>query len=195
METVLRNEFFTIVIDPHSGAIRSISDYHSRGPRLAQQLALRRPSATGEIVAHAAEEAAYSIMAADEVVIASAGPLLGEVVVRGRLISREGVRQAGFEQTTRIWRGSRVIELLLDIDPVVMPGPEPWNSYYAARFAWPDETAKLHRSVNMADVPTEAKQLESPHFIDIRTAKTRTTLLGAVCLIIAASVRGSWTRC
>ena len=83
-------------------------------------------SATGEnagkATGHAAVEAAYSIMAADEVVVASAGPLLGEVVVRGRLISRGGQRQAGFQQTMRIWRGSRVIELLLELDPVAATG-------------------------------------------------------------------------
>ena len=42
-ENVLRNEFFEIHFDPHTGAIRSISDYHSRDPRLAQQIALRLP--------------------------------------------------------------------------------------------------------------------------------------------------------
>jgi alpha-mannosidase len=175
LETVLCNEFFSVVIDPHTGAIRSIFDDRARGPRLAQQLALRLPSGQRQ----PAGDAAYSIMAADEVEIVSAGPVLGEVVVRGRLMSAGGQRQAGFQQTTRIWRGSRVIELLVDLDTAVPPGSDPWNSYYAVRFAWPDETAKLHRSANLAVVASEATQLESPHFIDLRTAKTRTTLLVA----------------
>ena len=163
------------MIDPHTGAIRSISDDHSRGPRLAQQLALR-------LAPHAARESdqsAYSLMAADEVRIVSAGPVLGQVVSRGRLMSRDGVRLAGFQQTTRLWRGSRVIELLVELDPERLPQADPWNSYYAARFAWPDPAAKLFRSVHMATVSTEAVQLESPHFIDIRTDTTRTTLLAA----------------
>ena len=42
-ENVLRNEFCEVHFDPHTGAIRSISDYHSRDPRLAQQIALRLP--------------------------------------------------------------------------------------------------------------------------------------------------------
>ncbi len=173
MQTVLRNEFFSIVIDPHTGAIRSISDYHTRGPRMAQQIAMRlSPHAGGE-----GDEAAYSVMAADEVTIVSAGPVLGEVVARGRLMSRDGTRLAGFRQTTRVWRGSRVVELLIELEPERMPQPDPWNSYYAARFAWPDPTARLYRGVNMATVPTEATQLESPHFIEVRTEKTRTALL------------------
>ena len=40
---VLRNEFFELAVDPHTGAIRSIFDFHSRAPRLAQQLAMRLP--------------------------------------------------------------------------------------------------------------------------------------------------------
>ena len=172
-ETILQNEFFTVRIDPYTGAIRSISDDHSRGPRLAQQLALRLPSQAADD----GDDAAYSIMAADEVRVASAGPVLGEVVVRGRLMSRVGRRLAGFQQTTRVWRGSRVIELRIELEPDEMPGPDPWNSYYAARFAWPDETARLYRGVNMAIVPTELERLESPHCIDIRPAKTRITLL------------------
>ena len=40
---VLRNEFFELAIDPHTGAVRSIFDFHSRAPRLAQQVAMRLP--------------------------------------------------------------------------------------------------------------------------------------------------------
>ena len=119
-------------------------------------------------------------MAADKVKILSAGPVaLGEVLVCGRLMSPDGQRLAGFQQTTRIWRGSPVIELLIEVEPERMPGADPWNSYYAARFAWLDPEAKLFRGANLATVPTEAVQLVSPHFLDIRTEKTRTTLLAA----------------
>jgi alpha-mannosidase len=174
-QTVLRNEFFSVVIDPQSGAISRISDDYTRGPRLAQQLAMRLvPHAAGT-----ADEAAYSLMAADEVRIVSAGPVLGEVLVRGRLMARDGPRLARFQQTTRVWRGSRVIELLIEMEPERMPAADPWDSYYAARFAWLDPAAKLFRGANLATVPTEVEQLESPHFLDLRTEKTRTTLLAA----------------
>ena len=42
---VLRNEFFELVIDPHTGAVRSVFDFHSRAPRLAQQVGMRLPGA------------------------------------------------------------------------------------------------------------------------------------------------------
>jgi len=171
---VLRNEFFEAIIDPHTGAIRSLSDYRSRGPRLAQQLALRRPRA-GE--ADPSDDVHYSIMAADEIRVTSPGPVFGEIVVRGRLVDREGARLAGFVQRMRAWRGSRVLELDIDLDPEALPDDNPWASYYAARFAWADETAVLSRGVNMASLSTEVVQIETPHFVDIRAEKQRTTLL------------------
>ena len=95
-ENVLRNEFVEVHFDPHTGAIRAISDYHSRNPRLAQQIALRLPGG-----GKPAGDQHYSVMAADELTVTSAGPLLGEIQSRGRIMDREGHRVAGFRQTTR----------------------------------------------------------------------------------------------
>ena len=173
-ENVLRNEFFQVTLDPQTGAIRSISDYSSRTARLAQQIALRLPQA-GK--AQEGDDREYSIMKADQLAVTSSGPVLGEIVCRGQLVDREPRRLAGFRQTTRVWRGSRVIELQIELDVGQLPGPSPWHSYYAARFAWGDATANLYRSVSLANLPTDAVQVEAPHFIDIRSDKVRTTLL------------------
>jgi alpha-mannosidase len=120
----------------------------------------------------------YSIMAADEFQITSSSSVCGEMLCRGRLMDREGQRLAGFRQVTRVWRGSRVIEFEIEIDPAHLPEDRPWNSYYACRFAWHDEVCSLFRSVNLANQPTEMAQLESPLFIDICSGKLRTTILG-----------------
>jgi alpha-mannosidase len=173
-EHVLRNEFFQVTIDPHTGAIRSIHDYSSRTGRLAQQIAMRLPHA---VRTHEGDDSEYSIMVADELAVTSSGPVLGEIVCRGRLVDRKAKRLAGFRQTTRVWRGSRVIELQIELDVERLPGPDPWHSYYAARFAWGDATASLYRSVSLANLPTDAVQLEAPHFVDIRADEARTTLL------------------
>ena len=171
-ENLLRNEFCEVHFDPATGAIRSITDYQHRDPRLAQQIALRLP--------HGGEPAAdvnYSIMAAEQIEVTSRGPLLGEIVCRGRLMDREACRVAGFRQTTRLRRGCRVIELLIELDIDRQPGSNPWDSYYAARFAWKDETSTVHRGVGLANLPMELRQIESPHFVDICLDKQRTTLL------------------
>jgi alpha-mannosidase len=171
-ENLLRNEFFEVHFDPHTGCIQAISDYQSRDPRLAQQIALRLPRTRDP----AAEEN-YSIMAADELAVVSSGPMLGEIRSRGRLMDREGRRLAGFQQTTRAWRGSRVIEIEIELDIQQEPSPNPWEAYYATRFAWKDAAAVLHRDVNMAAMPTELQQFESPRYVDIRRGKQHTTIL------------------
>jgi len=171
-QNVLRNEFCEIRFDPHTGAIRSLVDYHSRDPRLAQQIALRIPHGGAP-----GDETNYTIMAADEIVATSAGPVLGEMVCRGRLMDREGRRVAGYQQTTRLWRGSRVAEIQIELDVDHPPGTRPWDSYYAVRFAWKNEAVNLYRGVSLASVPTEQTRIESPHFIDLRRDKQRTTLL------------------
>ena len=169
---LLRNEFFELVIDPHTGAIRSVFDFHSRAPRLAQQLGMRLPGA-------ADEDQAYSIMAADEIRVLAAGPVQGTVEVRGRLVDRGGQLLAGFTQTTCITWGSRVIELDIQLDPRRQPDADPWNSYYAARFAWGKDEPTLYRSLNQATVATDAMQFESPYFVEIRSQAGRTTVLTA----------------
>ncbi|MGA2259552.1 MAG: hypothetical protein ABSG53_33165, partial [Thermoguttaceae bacterium] len=136
---VLRNEFFELAIDPYTGAVRSVFDFHSRAPRLAQQVGMRLPGAANE-------DDAYSIMAADEIRVLARGPVTGEVMVRGRLVDRAGQLLADFEQTTRITRGSRVIEMEIQLDPRRQPDVDPWNSYYAARFAWGQDAPTLYRS-------------------------------------------------
>ncbi len=171
---VLRNGHCEVVFDKYKGIIRGINDYRTRGPRLAQQVALRIPDVTEQ---DAGDEAHYTIPAADSWQITSAGPVVGEICCQGRLMSREGKRMAGFRQTTRLWRGSRVVEIEITLEPDTEPGPNPWNSYYAVRFAWNDATANLYRSAGQLNYPTDTNLLEAPYFIDVRTAEARTTLL------------------
>jgi alpha-mannosidase len=173
-ELLLRNEFFEVVVDPHTGAIRALHDYRKRGNQLSQQIALRQagPKARpGDVWRDPDETAIYSVMAADSVEVTSAGPVLGEIVSRGRLVDQEGKRLAGFRQTVQVCRGSRVIVLDIELDVEQEPRADPWNSYYAARFAWPDETANLFRGVSGTRQPTDVKRLESPYFVEARAEK------------------------
>ena len=177
-EHVLRNEHFEVAINPTTGAMHSLHDYRSRGSRLAQQIALRMPDpAHRDEFAEEGPDTDYSIMAADEVKVIASGPLVGEIGAGGRLLDRRGQRLAGFRQTIRARRGSRVLELEIELDVDRQPEADPWDSYYGVRFAWGDATADVFRSVNQISRPTEASRLEAPHFVDIRGEKTRTTIL------------------
>ena len=177
---VLRNEFLEATINPTTGAMQSLKDYGKRGNRLSQQLALRTAGAHGKVGQawqDPDESAAYSVMAADAVEVTAATTAYGEVVVAGRLLDREGKLQAKYREVFRLWRGTRVLHLEVELDTVIQPAADPWNAYYACRFAWADETAELFRAVNQTRQKANRKQLESPLYIEINTDEMQTTIL------------------
>ena len=179
-DPTIRNEFLEVVIHPELGGIRAIREVGQRGNRMSQQLALRLPSPRpkpGDLWRDPDLDANYSVMAADAIEIVATGPAFSEIVSRGRLVDLEGRRLAGFEQRYRLAKGSRVVEIEIALDAVEPLRADPWNSYYAARFAWGDETAEIWRSVSMTSQLSEAKHLESPHFVEVREEKTRTAIL------------------
>jgi alpha-mannosidase len=184
-ENVLRNEHFEVTVDPVTGGLRSIHNFTHRGNRLSQQLALRSPGPRpkpGDVWRDPDEEADYSVMAATSVEVTSAGPAFGEIVSRGNLLDRNGKRLAGFSQKLQLAAGSRMLLLEIELEVEELPRAFPWESYYAARFAWADSAAELWRSVGQTTQPTTAKRLEAPDFIEIRGEKARTTLLnGGLC--------------
>ncbi len=179
-ENELRNEYFQARISSTTGAIQSLQSYAIRGNRLAQQIAMRLPPPPEfqHDVDPEAEEN-YSLMAADEISARMLNPMVGMIVSRGRLVDRQGERVAQFVQTTIARRGSPVLELEIELDLKRLPDPNPWKSYFAVRFAWSDETADVFQGVGLCRQPSDGKFLESPHFIDIRSPRTRLTVLPA----------------
>jgi alpha-mannosidase len=177
---VLRNEFFEAVISTTTGTLAAVHEYKSRGNRMSQQLAFRMPGAKqkpGETFRDPDETAIYSVMAADDVLTTVSTTAMGEVVARGRLLDLNGHELAAFQQTYRIWRGSRVLEVEVELDPHEEPRADPWNSYFCARFAWADESAELFRTIHQTRQPATVKQFEAPHYIDIVSTKNNTTIL------------------
>jgi len=175
-ECILRNEFLEALIDPTTGALRALHDYESRGNRLSQRIVFQpgRPKRRSQ---DADVPPAYSVMAADSIETTVATPALGEIVARGRLVNRQGKPLASFQQTYRIWRGSRVLEVEIELDPQTECKPDPWNSYYAVRSAWATESADLWRAVNQMRQKATAKRFEAPHYIEIDEVANRTTIL------------------
>jgi len=179
-DLMLRNEYFEVVLNGKTGGIQGVRDYNQRGARLSQQLAYRVPGPrprVGEAWQDPDALAIYSQMVAEDIQLTSAGPVLGEMVSRGRLVDADGKRLAGYRQTVQVWRSSRVffIEIELDIDEE--PRAVPWDSYYASRFAWADESADMFRSVGLTRQSTDVKQIEAPYFVELRTEKHSTALL------------------
>jgi alpha-mannosidase len=180
-ECVLRNEFFEVLIDPSTGGLRAIREYNSRNNRMSQQLAVRLASMPrrkpGAVWQESDLAKIYSVMIADSVQTTVSTPVVGEIVARGRLQDAHGNVLAGFQQTYRLWRGSRVLQMEIELDPRDELKADPWNSYCAARFAWASEAAEMRRAVNMTRYPTSAKRFEAPHFVEIEDGGKRTAIL------------------
>ncbi len=173
-ENELRNEFFQARISKTTGGIQSLQNYSIRGNRLAQQIAMRLPLAGAEDDFDPEAEENYSLMAADEITATLVGPMTGRIVSRGRLVRRTGKSIA---RTARC--GSPILEFEIELDIHREPEANPWASYYAVRFAWSDETADVVQGLGFCRHPTEGKVLESPHYLEIHSTRTRFTVFPA----------------
>ena len=180
-ENVLQNDFFQAVINPLSGGIQSIGEYGRRGNRLSQQLAFREPGQrkAGEAWASPDELAHYSSMVAEDIEVTCLTETMGEITSRGKLLDEKEQLLADFEQRMRLVKGSRILEIEIQLEVHREPAGDPWDSYFASRFAWADESASLHRAVNQTRQRATARRLESPDYIEIHEGDWRTSSLPA----------------
>lgn len=170
----LFNEFFEAHISPETGSLQNLYEYEQRGNRLSQQLAVRAPR---DAAPDRRSPASYSTMVADSVRVTAAGPMRAAITSEGRLVGPQGETWATFRQQYRIGRGSRVLELEVELDTLAALSDHPWNSYCCCRFAWASESAMLWRGVNQMRERAEAKRLEAPSYIDIDDDGRHTTIL------------------
>ncbi len=177
-DNVLSNEFFDVTLSRSSGGIASIVSRQRRGNQLSQQLAFRVgqpvPGAGGAVTS---DDVLYATAKAESLEVTISTPAMAEVVAQGALVDVAGKRWAGFRQVTRVWAGSPIIELDVELTDVEEPRADPWNSYYAARFAWPDEMAQLWRGVGLSRQQTDATRFESPEFVEIDEGSSTTAIL------------------
>jgi alpha-mannosidase len=159
----LANEYIEVYVHPGTGALQSFRPAGTRDNLLSQQLAFRFPRPV-----HGPEgDTRYSLMAADSVAVTAANATMGEITSRGRLCDPHGEVLARFEQRLRIWRGCRVLQVSVELEPLVVPGDNPWDSYYACRFAWADETAKLWRGAPEVRERGEGRRMEAPLYLEV----------------------------
>ena len=168
---VLRNEFMEVIIDETSGGIRAIHDYKSRQNRVTQRLSLRYGNKE-------TKKWDYCTMVADEVQSTISTQVLGEIISRGILVDHEQNELAKFTQRMRLWRGSRVlqIEVELEIPEDLKLKSDPSNAYFCNRIAWHNEAAAVSRSVEQTLQTANQSNFESSHFVEIESPKQITTL-------------------
>jgi alpha-mannosidase len=171
-EHTLRNETLEVKIDAATGGIRSLRAPGEPTARLGQQLVIVTRDGTG------------SKMVSDRYEVDYGGPALVQAVSEGRLVdSNHGRPLARFRQRFRLWSGRPTLDLdieLIDLDPDWLDqarSTDPWSSYLACRWAWPDPDSDLRRTYFLAPEPTTAERPETPDAIDIATRRQRTALL------------------
>ena len=174
-ERTLRNEFVEVEVDAKTGGLRYIRDYGARANRLSLQLARRLDSAT------LAEDddsysSLYSKMVAKEIKIGENSAIRGEIIVDGELVDGANAL-ALFKLIYRLERGSRVLGMSIDLEPVDKLSSDPWNSYYAIRSAWQNEACDIYGSLQETRQRFTAKRFESPLFVEIDDAERRTAIL------------------
>lgn len=168
---LLRNDFFEVKIDRASGGLRDCRLYNSRSNRITQQLALRTPGKTTR------EAPTYSKMVATSIEIKAADTLHGCIECVGELRNASNDAVAKFRQTYEVWRGSRVLGLKIELEPLIELTGKPWEHYFGSRFVWPNEAASLSRSLNDVQVPARAKRIHAPLMLEVDDGNERTAIL------------------
>ncbi|MBX3414990.1 MAG: hypothetical protein KF708_20060 [Pirellulales bacterium] len=179
-DNVLRNEHLRVTIDEATGGVRSVWSGKYRGNRLSQQIACRippPPPKPGDVWSDPDQSATYSRMVADTVEITAAGPPYGEITSRGRILGSDDTLLARFTQRTGLVSGASMATVDISLETEEELGDDPWNSYFAARFAWPNVDAELFRNLALGSESTTAKRIESPLFVDLHFDTARTTIL------------------
>jgi len=174
---MLRNEFLQATVNAETGALQSLHAYGSRTNRLSQQLGCRldgRREGTG--IEHPDELTLYSRMKVDDISVTANCLAMAEITVTGKMFDDSNHKLGTYQQKYQVWRGSRVLRLEIELDELAPSKADPWNSYYASRFAWRDESADIWRSQHQTRVARAGKRIESPHYVSIEAESQRTTI-------------------
>jgi alpha-mannosidase len=178
----LKNETLELEIDESTGGIRGLKAVGESTPRIGLQLILAGLS-------NPAGKPIASQMKAERFVVDYAGPALVQATTTGTLVDeRSGARLVGFTQRYRLWTGRPILEIDIALDSIdpgwlaLAAGRDPWTTYLASRWAWPDASSMLRRTVLLAPEVTELDRPETPDALDISTRRQRTALLfGGLC--------------
>jgi alpha-mannosidase len=173
----LKNETIAVEIDEATGGIRGVMAAGESTPRLGQQLVLSVSGGNGD-------KTLASQMKAERFDLDYGGPVLLQATTAGHLLDpRSGSRLARFTQRYRLWTGRPILEIDITLDEIdsswqkSAAQADPWAQYLACRWAWPDPTSMLRRTVLLAPEMTELVRPETPDALDISTRRQRTALL------------------
>lgn len=180
-ELLLRNEFFELLINEHTGGIQYLKNYGRHPNRLSQQTTFRFPrERTFTRPHHPAQEIKtfYAEMELRKAEITRNGPARGEIVTESDLVDQtNGNVIATCKQTVSVWRHLPLADLTIELEPRHEPDGDPWSSYYASRFAWHSESAAVTGGLMQGAIRIYKERIESPYYLEFAEDEQRTTLL------------------
>lgn len=176
-DRTMSNGVMSVVLDPTSGGVRGINGPDEPTARLGQQLVIA--GLTGPDGKPAISQMKGVRFEADY-----GGPALVQATTTGTLNHPvDGRALASFTQRHRLWTGRPALEVEITLDGLdeawlqSIARSDPWSSYLACRWAWPDPESTLRRSSLLAPEVTDSDRPETPDAIDISSRRRRTTLL------------------
>ncbi|MEP3480622.1 MAG: hypothetical protein ABJZ55_15335 [Fuerstiella sp.] len=167
---LLRNKFFEVHLSEKTGGIAGVYFHGQRTNRISQQMALRRDTSSATYSRNQSEADSYISARCVGATLLSSGPWLGSIETEG-LIRQPGTKNKliGYRQKISVERSRPIIdiEITIDDDSQALEG-NPWMSYFACRFAWDNESAKVTRSQLGWPSKTKMERFEAPHYIKVQ---------------------------
>lgn len=175
---LLRTEWFEVAINEQTGGIGHIRLHEQRAKRLSQQLSFRFPRERTIGVGENVVKTQYAEMRCATCQITARGPVRGEITTTGIIIDQtNGERLATFRQVTRVWRARPIVEIDIELSDLKIPDGDPWNNYFAARFAWSDSTSAVSRSVFHTAQGFGSERFETSDYIEAASESERLTIV------------------
>ena len=177
-EGLLRNEWFEVAINEQTGGIGHVRFHDQRTKRLSQQVSFRFPRERTVGTGDEAFKTQYAEMRCRGREILSRGPTRAEIATFGDIIDQTNdERLATFRQTIRVWRARPIVEIDIELSDLKLPDGDPWNNYFASRFAWNDGTSAVTRSVFHAAQGFAGERFETSDYIEAASESERLTIV------------------
>ncbi len=175
---VLRTEWFELVINEQTGGIGHIRLHEQRAKRLSQQLSFRFPRERTIGTGEEAIKTQYAEMRCIRREITARSPVRGEITTTGEIVDQaNGERLATFRQVTRVWRARPIVEIEVELSDLKIPDGDPWNNYFASRFAWSDSTSAVTRSIFHTAQGFGSERFETSDYIEAASDAERLTIV------------------
>ncbi len=177
-EGLLCNEWFEVAINEQTGGIAHVRFHDQRTKRLSQQVSFRFPRERTVGTGDEAFKTQYAEMRCRGHEIVSRGPTRAEIATFGDIIDQTNdERLATFRQTIRVWRARPIVEIDIELSEVKLPDGDPWNNYFASRFAWNDGTSAVTRSVFHTAQGFAGERFETSDYIEAASESERLTIV------------------